>query len=99
MTILKNREGNTVNLALGGRLDTTTAPQLEEALNENMDGVDTLVLDMKSLEYVSSAGLRVLLAAQKKMNAVKGSMVLRNVCEDIKEVFDITGFCDILTIE
>lgn len=99
MTILKNREGNTVNLALEGRLDTTTAPQLEEALNENMDGVDTLVLDMKSLEYVSSAGLRVLLAAQKKMNAVKGSMVLRNVCEDIKEVFDITGFCDILTVE
>ena len=99
MTILKNREGNTVNLALEGRLDTTTAPQLEEALNENMDGVDTLVLDMKSLEYVSSAGLRVLLAAQKKMNAVKGSMVLRNVCEDIKEVFDITGFCDMLTVE
>ena len=99
MTILKNREGNTVNLALEGRLDTTTAPQLEEALNENMDGVETLVLDMKSLEYVSSAGLRVLLAAQKKMNAVKGSMVLRNVCEDIKEVFDITGFCDILTVE
>ena len=99
MTISKNRENNAVNLTLEGRLDTTTAPQLEEALNENMDGVDTLVLDMKSLEYVSSAGLRVLLAAQKKMNAVKGTMVLRNVCEDIKEVFDITGFCDILTVE
>ena len=99
MTISKNRDGNAVNLALEGRLDTTTAPQLEEALKENMDGVETLTLDMEKLEYVSSAGLRVLLAAQKRMNAVKGTMVLRNVCDDIKEVFEITGFCDILTIE
>ena len=99
MTIIKNRDGNAVNLALEGRLDTTTAPQLEEALKENMDGVETLTLDMEKLEYVSSAGLRVLLAAQKRMNAVKGTMVLRNVCDDIKEVFEITGFCDILTIE
>ena len=99
MTIVKNREGNTMNLALEGRLDTTTAPQLEEALKENMEGVTALALDMEKLEYVSSAGLRVLLAAQKSMNAVKGTMVLHNVCEDIKEVFEITGFCDILTIE
>lgn len=99
MTITKNRDGNVVNFALEGRLDTTTAPQLEEALKENMDGVEALTLDMEKLEYVSSAGLRVLLSAQKSMNAVKGTMVLRNVCEDIKEVFEITGFCDILTIE
>lgn len=99
MTITKNRDGNAVNFALEGRLDTTTAPQLEEALKENMDGVEALTLDMEKLEYVSSAGLRVLLSAQKSMNAVKGTMVLRNVCEDIKEVFEITGFCDILTIE
>lgn len=99
MTVIKNRDGNNVNLALEGRLDTTTAPQLEEALKENMDGVETLTLDMEKLEYVSSAGLRVLLAAQKSMNAAKGTMVLRNVCDDIKEVFEITGFCDILTIE
>ena len=99
MTIIKNRDGNAVNLALEGRLDTTTAPQLEEALKEGMDGVTSLALDMEKLEYVSSAGLRVLLAAQKRMNAVKGTMVLRNVCDDIKEVFEITGFCDILTIE
>lgn len=99
MTVIKNRDGNNVNLALEGRLDTTTAPQLEEALKENMDGVEALTLDMEKLEYVSSAGLRVLLAAQKSMNAAKGTMVLRNVCDDIKEVFEITGFCDILTIE
>ena len=99
MTVIKNRDGNNVNLALEGRLDTTTAPQLEEALKENMDGVETLTLDMEKLEYVSSAGQRVLLAAQKSMNAAKGTMVLRNVCDDIKEVFEITGFCDILTIE
>ena len=99
MTINKNRDGSALKLSLEGRLDTTTAPQLEEALKEGMDGVETLTLDMAALEYVSSAGLRVLLSAQKRMNAVKGSMVLHNVCEDIKEVFDITGFCDILTIE
>ena len=99
MTVTKNRDGNAVNLALEGRLDTTTAPQLEEALKEDMDGVNALSLDMEKLEYVSSAGLRVLLAAQKSMNAAKGTMVLRNVCDDIKEVFEITGFCDILTIE
>ena len=98
MTINKNRDGSALKLSLEGRLDTTTAPQLEEALNEGMDGVETLTLDMAALEYVSSAGLRVLLSAQKRMNAVKGSMVLRNVCEDIKEVFDITGFSNIIKI-
>lgn len=99
MTITKSRENTAMNLILEGRLDTTTAPQLEEALKEGMDGVTALAMDMGKLEYVSSAGLRVLLAAQKKMNAVNGTMVLRNVCEDIKEVFEITGFCDILTVE
>ena len=98
MTITKSRDNNAMNLALEGRLDTTTAPQLEEALKE-LDGVETLTMDMEKLEYVSSAGLRVLLAAQKRMNTAKGTMVLRNVCDDIKEVFEITGFCDILTIE
>ena len=98
MTITKNQNGSELKLALGGRLDTTTAPQLETELKSSLDGVKRLELDFAGLEYISSAGLRVLLAAQKTMNK-QGEMVLRNVCDDIMEVFDITGFCDILTIE
>ena len=94
--IKKNKEETTIEI--NGRLDTTTAPALEKTINENMEGVKTLILDLKSLEYISSAGLRVLLYAQKKMQQV-GVMKLVNVCELVMEVFDITGFADILTIE
>ena len=98
MTIQKNLNGSTLNVALEGRLDTTTAPQLEAELKESMDGITELNLDFEKLEYLSSAGLRVLLAAQKVMNK-QGSMVIRHVNETIHEVFEVTGFTDILTIE
>lgn len=98
MEIIKNAEGNTVTIALVGRLDTTTAPQLEAELKTSLNDVTDLVFDMEKLEYISSAGLRVLLAAQKVMNK-QGKMVVKNANEEIKGVFDITGFCDILTIE
>ena len=98
MTITKAVDGTALTLALEGRLDTTTAPQLEKEINESIDGVTALTLDLAKLDYVSSAGLRVLLAAQKRMNK-QGSMVVKNVCEDIMEVLEITGFADILTIE
>ena len=97
MEITKTQTEKTMELALKGRLDTNTAPELEAALGD-LAGVDALVLDFSALEYISSAGLRVLLSAQKSMNK-KGGMVIRHVCEDIMEVFEITGFCDILTIE
>ncbi len=89
---------NELTVTLEGRLDTTTAPQLDETLAQSLDGVAYLVFDMKDLEYISSAGLRVLLRAQKIMN-VQGSMVIRNVSEDIFEIFDVTGFSSIFTIE
>lgn len=98
MTITKNIENKTITLSVEGRLDTTTAPQLEETVNEVVSTADELILDFAKLDYVSSAGLRVILKAQKAMNA-KGSMKLTHVNEDIMEVFDITGFLDILTIE
>ena len=98
MTIQTNLNGSTLNVALEGRLDTTTAPQLEAELKESMDGITELNLDFEKLEYLSSAGLRVLLAAQKVMNK-QGSMVIRRVNETIHEVFEVTGFIDILTIE
>ena len=98
MTITKTQTGDALTLALEGRLDTTTAPQLEAELKASLDGVADLTLDMKDLAYLSSAGLRVILAAQKQMNK-QGRMVIRNVCETIMEVFEVTGFTDILTIE
>ena len=98
MTIQKNLNGSTLNVALEGRLDTTTAPQLEAELKASMDGVTELELDFEKLEYLSSAGLRVLLAAQKVMNR-QGKMTLHHVNETIREVFEVTGFIDILTIE
>ena len=98
MNIIKNKDGSKLTLALEGRLDTTTAPQLEGELKEALDGVTELNLDFEKLEYLSSAGLRVLLAAQKVMNK-QGSMVIRHVNETIHEVFEVTGFIDILTIE
>lgn len=96
MDIVKNANGEALEVVLKGRLDTTTAPELEAALD--LDGVSDLVLDFEGLEYISSAGLRVILAAQKKMSA-QGKMVIKNVNDTIKEVFEITGFIDILTIE
>ena len=98
MNIIKNTDGQTLTLALEGRLDTTTAPQLEAELKASLDGVTELELDFEKLEYLSSAGLRVLLAAQKVMNR-QGKMTLHHVNETIREVFEVTGFIDILTIE
>lgn len=85
-------------IELDGRLDTTTAPQLEAELNRSLSGVNNLTLDFSLLEYISSAGLRVLLSTQKVMNR-QGKMVIKNVCSDIMNIFEITGFVDILTIE
>ena len=98
MTIEQKLNGNELTITLTGRLVTTTAPQLESELKTGLSGVEKLVLDFAGLSYLSSAGLRVLLAAQKIMNK-QGSMVVRSVNETIAEIFDITGFCDILTIE
>ena len=98
MVITKHAEGKKLTLNVQGRLDTTTAPQLEAELKSSVDGVSELVLDFADLEYISSAGLRVLLSAQKVMSR-QGSMVVRNVNEDIMDVFELTGFADILTIE
>lgn len=98
MDITNNLNGNALTVTLAGRLDTTTAPQLESNLKDKLEGLTDLVLDFKDLEYISSAGLRVLLSAQKVMNR-QGKMTVRNVNATIMEVFDITGFSDILTIE
>lgn len=98
MEIKKVKNGTELNLAVEGRLDTTTAPQLEAELKQSISGVETLVLDFANLEYLSSAGLRVLLAAHKVMNK-QGEMIIRNVNETIAEIFEITGFSDILPIE
>ena len=98
MTIQKTAEGSKLTLALEGRLDTTTAPELEETIKSSLEGVTDLVLDLEKLEYISSAGLRVLLSTQKEMTR-RGSMVVTHVNEVVGEVFEITGFADILTIE
>ena len=98
MTIEKNVNGTETVLKIVGRLDTATAPALETAVDSSIAGVAELILDCSALEYVSSAGLRVILKAQKLMNA-QGNMKLIGVNETIMEVFDITGFADILTIE
>lgn len=98
MNINKTIDGSTLHLSLEGRLDTTTAPQLEAEFKQVLDGITLLELDFDKLEYLSSAGLRVILAAQKTMNK-QGKMVIRHVNETIMEVFEVTGFIDILTIE
>lgn len=98
MEILKENNGNALLISVIGRLDTTTAPQLEDEIKDSIEGITDLTLDFAKLEYVSSAGLRVLLMAQKIMNK-QGSMVITNVNDDINEVFEITGFSDILTIQ
>lgn len=97
MTITKTAENGTLRIALEGRLDTNTAPQLEAELKTSLSGITELELDFSGLEYISSAGLRVLLAAQKTMSK-QGKMTIRNVNETIMEVFEITGFVEILTI-
>ena len=98
LNINKDKKGESCVYYLEGRLDTTTAPQLEADIKESIDGVSSLVMDLSQLEYISSAGLRVLLSAQKTMNK-QGSMVVRNVRDEVNEIFDVTGFSDILTIE
>ena len=97
MEITKTIEENVCKLALRGRLDTTTAPELEAELKDGLDGIESLEFDLSNLEYISSAGLRVLLFAQKAMAGK--TMVVKNVKPEIMEVFEITGFNDILTIE
>ncbi len=99
MDIKKTLNENELILGVSGRLDTTTAPELEAQLGDNLNNISSLVLDFEGLEYISSAGLRVLLSAQKAMNKNSGSMVINNVCDEIMEVFEITGFSDILTIK
>ena len=97
MTIEIKRNAEETIIKLVGRLDTTTAPALDKTINEDIAGTKNLVLDVKELEYISSAGLRVLLGAQKKMQKI-GSMKVTNVREEVMEVFEMTGFADILTI-
>lgn len=99
MNIIQNTEGGCLTVRIEGRLDTVTAPELEAALETSLNGVEALIIDMEALEYISSAGLRVLLKAQKTVNAAGSTMKLIHVNETIMEVFDITGFVDILTIE
>lgn len=98
MTIKKTKQDDALTLALEGRLDTTTAPDLEAELNKSLDDIKTLVLDLDGLKYISSAGLRVVLGAQKRMTK-QGQMIIKNVNEVVMEVFEVTGFVDILTIE
>ena len=98
MTIEIKKSVDELVLEITGRLDTITAPALDKTINENLGENKSLILDFKHLEYISSAGLRVLLSAQKKMSQI-GSMKIKNVCEPVMEVFEMTGFADILNIE
>ena len=98
LSIDKQAGGKNLIMALEGRLDTTTAPVLEKEVKESLEGVENLSFDLKSLEYISSAGLRVLLSAQKIMSK-QGSMTIKNASDEVLEIFDVTGFSDILTIE
>ena len=98
LNITKNANGEALKIILEGRLDTTTAPQLEAELGKVLPGVTDLKFDLEKLEYISSAGLRVLLSTQKTMNK-QGKMVVSNASAEVKEIFDVSGFSDILTIE
>ena len=98
LNISKEKNGTELTFALEGRLDTITAPQFESEIREEVEDVTALIIDCEKLEYISSAGLRVLLSAQKIMNN-KGTMVVRKVSEEVMEIFEVTGFSDILTIE
>jgi len=99
MTIKKTANGAAMTIALEGRLDTNTSPELEKELNKVLGDVNDLTFDLAELKYVSSAGLRVLLMAQKAMNAKKGKMLIKNSNADLMDIFDVTGFVDILNIE
>ena len=98
MEITKTQEGSTLNLTLIGRLDTVTSPQLQDVLDDSTENASSLILDFAQLDYVSSAGLRILLAANKRFSKT-GTMTIRHVNDVVKEVFDMTGFSDILNIE
>ncbi len=98
MTIEIKKNADELVLEITGRLDTITAPALDKTINENLGEIKSLILDFKNLEYISSAGLRVLLSTQKKLQQ-KGTMKIKNVREEVMEVFEITGFVDILTVE
>lgn len=98
MQIVKTQQDATLTLALEGRLDTLTSSQLDAEIQGKLDGITSLVFDFAKLAYISSAGLRILLAAQKGMNK-QGSMVIKNAGPEIREIFDVTGFSDILTLE
>lgn len=98
MNIQQTKQENTLTIAVEGRLDTLTAPELEETLKNSLEGVQELIFDLSALDYISSAGLRVLLSAQKTMNN-QGSMKVIHANEIVLEIFEVTGFCDILTIE
>ena len=97
MKVTLDKNGSTLKVSASGRLDTTTAPELEKTLGSQLEGIESLTLDFGDLAYISSAGLRVLLALQKKMNR-QGQMVVTHVNDNIMEVFDVTGFVDMLTI-
>lgn len=99
MTITVDKKQPALTLTLSGRLDTNTAPELEKTIAAECGGVTSLEIDMEKLEYISSAGLRVLLAAKKQMDKVSGTLTIYNVCDDIMEVLDMTVFSDILTIK
>lgn len=98
MDVRKTLDGSKLELAVSGRLDTVTAPTLENEIKQSVDGVTELIFDFAELDYISSAGLRVLLSTQKIMNK-QGKMIIRNVNDSIMEIFDVTGFVDLLTIE
>ena len=98
LNIDTNKDGGKLEIKLTGRLDTITAPELEKTVKDTIDGAEKLTIDLEKLDYISSAGLRVLLSAQKIMNR-QGSMVVTHVNETVQEIFDVTGFADILTIE
>ena len=98
MTIEIKRNADEIVIELGGRLDTTTAPALDKTISEDIANNQNLIIDFKKLEYISSAGLRVLLGAQKKLQK-NGSLVVKNVCEEVMEVLEMTGFADILVIK
>ncbi len=98
MNIVKKQDGSTLVIAASGRIDTTTAPELEAVINQSIEGITSLELDFADLDYISSAGLRVLLCTQKIMNK-QGTMKVTHVNESVNQVFEVTGFSDILTIE
>ena len=98
MTVTMNRNDTQLTVNIRGRLDTLTAPELEEKLEDALDGVEELILDLDGLEYISTAGLRVILSVIKQMDE-QGEMKLRNVCDDVMDVFEVTGFIDFLNIE